>query len=379
VKIGFDAKRAFCNNTGLGNYSRLLVDVLSEYYPQNEYFLYTPKIRDNVRLDPILKKRNISIATPRSAFGRAFSSFWRVSGITGDIRHDRISLFHGLSSELPLTITSGIDIPSVVTVHDLIFLIHPECYSYFDRKIYNYKFWRSCENASRIIAISNCTKRDIVNTYGVMSEKIEVVYQACDESFKRRCSKEEIESVRSKYGLPQHFIINVATVELRKNALLAVKAMENVDSRLHLVIVGHHTAYADQLKDYIAKHQLSGRVHFQQNVAFSELPALYQMAEVSVYPSRYEGFGLPVLESISCGTPVVAATGSCLEEAGGDGALYVNPDDVDGMAKAINSIANDADCRKELIENGQIYTMNFSRQSMAHETMTVYRKVLGTL
>ena len=254
MKIGFDAKRAVNNKTGLGNYSRLIIDVLSEYFPENDYLLYTPKIKENNRLKPLLERKNIELCPPSDSIGRTFSSLWRVGkGIVKDYMRDQISLFHGLSNELPLAVKDSV--PSVVTIHDLIFLHFPQFYKPIDCKIYNYKFRKACENASRIIAVSECTKRDIVNIYGTEPDKIDVVYQGCDESFKRECSIEEMSNVRRKYGLPDSdFVLYVGTVEERKNVLLAVKALRNMDKNAKLVIVGRETHYARQVHEYVNKY-----------------------------------------------------------------------------------------------------------------------------
>ena len=377
MKIGFDAKRAVNNNTGLGNYSRLVIDVLSEYYPENEHVLYAPKIKQNNRLAPLLERCNVHIVAPRRSIDRRLSGLWRIgSGIVHDYTCDSIDLFHGLSNELPLAHNT---VPTVVTIHDLIFLYYPHCYKPADRIIYNYKFRHACNSANRIIAVSQCTKRDIVKCYGIDENKIDVVYQGCDDGFKIKRSSEELMSVRKRYGLPDgRFILYVGTVEERKNVLLAVKALSAIDKDVPLVIVGRETGYADIVKNYVAKYQLGDRVLFRQ-IHFADLPATYQLASVFVYPSRYEGFGIPVLEALCCGVPVVSATGSCLEEAGGEGSIYVDPDNVEEMVDALNNILGDASLRRTMIEKGFCHASQFTRDSIAKNTMNVYQKVLGKI
>ena len=377
MKIGFDAKRAVSNNTGLGNYSRLIIDLLSEYYPDNEYRLYVPKMRENVRLTPLLDRKSVAIATPGTRWGKRLSGLWRVGGgIVDDVERDGVELFHGLSNELPLPIRSA-GIPTVVTIHDLIFLRYPEYYKPIDRKIYDYKFRKACEHATRVIAITECTKRDIMSYYGTPEEKIDVVYQGCHRSFSAPVSGERLSEVRSLYGLPDRFVLYVGTIEDRKNLLLAVKAMEGIDAGIHLVAVGRCTAYGERVKAYAVAHGLGKRVHFYDRIAFEHLPALYHLARVMAYPSRFEGFGIPILESLSCGTPVVACTGSCLEEAGGAGAIYVNPDDVDGMRSALLSLLTDEDLRRELIAGGMEHVAKFQPEEIARNVMNVYKRAIG--
>ena len=189
MRIGYDGKRAVFNNTGLGNYSRLLVDVLSDRYPEHEYILFSPRLQNNPRLEPLLKKPNVSVETPDTAMGRAASSIWRLQGVTSQLSRSKIDLAHGLSGELPLNINQS-NIPTVVTIHDLIFRKFPECYNAIDREIYDYKFRNAAVNATRVLAISKCTKRDLINEYDINPDRIDVVYQGCHAQFKRTPSKE---------------------------------------------------------------------------------------------------------------------------------------------------------------------------------------------
>lgn len=375
MKIGFDAKRAVNNMTGLGNYSRLVIDLLSEENSDNDLLLYAPRRRDNPRLAPLLERSNVNLITPDTTTGRMFSSSWRVKGITKQLKRDDIELFHGLSNELPLNIADS-GIPSVVTIHDVIFRHFPHCYKTIDRKIYDYKFGRAAHNATRVIAISQCTARDIVDCYGINDDKIDIVYQGCDPQFARPVTPEQIASVRRKYNLPESYIIGVGTVEERKNQLLTLKALTALDPDITAVIVGRHTPYANILKQYITKNELSNRVVFLEGVPFSDFPALYAGALFSSYPSRYEGFGIPVIESLSVGTPVIIATGSCLEEAAGKEAPAVAPDDVDAYIDAARHIISNPAYRESLVAAGQLHIKSFSRENFLAGLNNSYKKAL---
>lgn len=375
MRIGFDGKRAVQNNTGLGNYSRYVLEALQEYYPDEEYILYTPKERKNPRLDAILEKNNIRLRFPSKGIWKRFSSIWRVWGIVADAISDRISVFHGLSNELPLNIAKHRSIRSVVTVHDLIFRRLPNCYPLIDRLIYDYKFKRACKNADLIIAVSECTKRDIVKDYGIAPDKIEVIYQGCDSLFSIPASEAKKKDVRNKYALPKHFVVSVGSIEERKNTLLAVKALKQLPEDVHLVLVGKATPYAGTICSYSKAAGLEDRVHLLHNIPFQDLPAVYQCADVFVYPSRYEGFGIPILEALNSRLPVIAATGSCLEEAGGPDSIYVDPDDADALACAINK-AMEPEQRKDMIEKGVIWAARFSKERLAHRTMECYNELI---
>jgi glycosyltransferase involved in cell wall biosynthesis len=372
MKLGFDAKRAFLNNTGLGNYSRWLVKVMAQHHPENEYFLYTPKVKPNKRLDFLTRFSNIKTLTPQ---GKLFTAWWRSKGIVDDLKRDGINLYHGLSHELPLGIRES-GIKSVVTIHDLIFMRFPEQFGWLNCKIYRMKVEKSCNVSGKIIAISKKTKDDLVELLNVDPNKIEVIYQGCDPSFAILQSDEEKKTVSIKYNLPEKFMLNVGTIETRKNLLLLIKALPLVNYDIPLVVVGKPTKYLDEIKDYISKNQLTNRVLFLKDVDFADLPAIYQLATLFVYPSRYEGFGIPVLEALNSGTPVIAATGSCLEEAGGPGSIYVDPDDENELANKINTIFAHETLRKEMAENGFHYAKNFNDKKLADQLAKVYKNVL---
>lgn len=372
--IGYDGKRAVANNTGLGNYSRYVIDALSAGYPDNTYRLYSPTLRKNPRLEPLLARANVELCGPSSALGKRFGALWRSFGITRQLTADGISLYHGLSNELPLNISKA-PFPSVVTIHDLIYRRVPEDYKPLDRAMYDYKYRHSAENATRVIAISRKTRDDLVEDYQIDPAKIDIIYQGCDPRFGMPVSIEDKERVRATYRLPKRYFITVGTVQSRKNQLLAVKALERLDTPL--VIVGNRKSdYAAEVAAYITSHGLSDKVMWLDNVPFADLPALYAMAEFSSYTSRYEGFGIPILESLSAGTPVIAATGSCLEEAGGPGAVYVDPDDVDGFVENARTLSGDTKSRDNYVRQGLKFAENFSAEQFARLTMACYRKAM---
>ena len=377
MRIGYDGKRAVQNFTGLGNYSRYVIEALQKYYPDNEYFLYAPKPRVNSRLSFILEKgnRSVSMHYPLSAKWKKLSALWRIKGIRENLERDQLDLFHGLSNELPLNIKKVKSIKSIVTIHDLIFLRLPYCYSFIDRKIYNYKFNRACQNADHIIAVSECTKADIVHFYGIPQEKISVIYQGCDPVFSIPATRTKKEEVCNRYQLPKHYILSVGTIEKRKNTLSIVKALCKLPKHIHLVLIGKSTSYSKTINEFIDKSDLQGRVHLLHNIPFADLPAIYQLADTFVYPSIYEGFGIPILEALNSGIPVVAATGSCLEEAGGKYSLYTAPYDVEAMANAIKQ-SFIPETRTRMIEEGVKWAQQFSQKQMAVQTIDCYNRVL---
>lgn len=379
MKIGFDGKRAVRNSTGLGNYSRLVISTLAKYRPDSEYIVYSPS--DDVH-KRITEAPNVKLELPDRNFYRHYGSLWRTGvggGLTKQAERDGVILFHGLSNELPLNMAKS-DIPSVVTVHDLIYLRRPEMYKPIDRKIYNYKYGRSARNATRVIAISECTRRDLIELQGVSPDKIDVIYQGCDPIFRRDVSAEEIAGVKSRIKLTKPYIIGVGTIERRKNQLLTLRALAGLNkdlSDVELVLVGRQTGYADEIRREADRLGLSDRLRFISGADFKDFPALYAGALVSSYPSRYEGYGLPVVESLAVGTPVVVASGSCLEEAGGPATPVVNPDDAEELACRLESLIKDDEVREKTIKAGKAHAWAYDDKRFADEIFKTYEKALG--
>ena len=374
--IGFDAKRIVRNGTGLGSYGRTLANDLARREDML-LRLYAPdKGRDDLRCQ-VPERENLCYCFPKGwqPLGR---SYWRSHAIVSQLQRDGIQLFHGLSGELPVGIRHS-GIKSVVTIHDLIFLRHPEFYHWIDTKIYAWKFRQTVREADHIIAISECTKRDIMELGHVDERRISVVYQSYAPRFKGFKAQDSLipelcsptRSLSSK-----RYLLSVGTIERRKNILLAVKALPLLPEDLSLVIIGRHTPYADEVKAYAENHHLADRVIMLHNVSNAELPSYYAHAEAFVYPSVYEGFGIPIIEAISSGLPVVACTGSCLEEAGGPDSLYVSPTDVQGMAAAIlQSLRNAAD-REQRIQRSQAYIRRFEGANVAEQVADIYQRLL---
>lgn len=378
LTIGFDAKRIVRNTTGLGSYSRTLVRDLA-YLPESlRLRLYaSDKGRDDMR-SQVEGLPRVSFCYPKSgAFLSLDKALWRSFGIVRDLKRDKVQVFHGLSGELPIGIRKS-GIRSVVTIHDLIFLRHPEFYSWIDAKIYAWKFRRTLREADHIIAISECTRRDVIQFGQVDPSRVSIIYQSCAPRFTSVPTPVEQEQVRLQYGLTKHFILNVGTIEQRKNILLAVKALEALPSDLSLVIVGRRTAYTNLVLDYINTHNLSRRVFILHDVPDEHLPALYAQAEAFVYPSVYEGFGIPIIEAISSGLPVVACTGSCLEEAGGPDSLYVAPDDPKALALAVRQVLKGAPGREERIQRSREYIRRFEGQDVAGQVLDIYRRLTAS-
>lgn len=365
MKIAFDGKRFFNNNSGLGNYSRDLVRILATFFPENQYLLFNKNLSEKGK--DILKMSNVSfIETTKGNFSRQFK-------MGKDAQQINAEIFHGLSGELPLKWTNQ-PIKKVVTIHDLIFLRFPEYYSYFDRKIHFWKFKKAAEQADLIIAISEQTKRDIIQFLKVPESKIRVVYQGCHQAFKENQNEAFLNSVIEKFKLPERFILNVGTIEERKNLLNIVKAINGTD--IPLVVIGKKTKYFSKVKKFLVKNKLENQVQFLENVSMEELAAIYKLTDLFVYPSLFEGFGIPVIESLFSKTAVITSNLSCLPEAGGKESVYINPNNFEDLKAKITFLWQNESERKRRAEKGFDFVQKFNDENIATNLMDAYRSIL---
>ena len=376
MRVAFDGKKAARNRAGLGNYSRFVIGALARRFPDCSFDVYVSRKRGNDLLEPLSAYPNVSVCYPTHPLLRHFPKLWEIFGIPYELGKRGADIYHGLGNELPANIRKAKPVKSVVTIHDLIFLFFPHTYSWLDRHIFNLKFRSACRKADRIVAVSRCTARDIIKYYFIPKQKITVIYQGCDRRFGTRCSDRVKEETARRLSLPGRFILSVGTVEERKNTGLIVEALQYIPE-ISLVIVGRRTPYADYVENLARELGVSGRVKILSGVASEDLPALYQMAEVFVYPSRYEGFGIPLLEALTSGVPAIGATGSCLEEAGGDAALYADPDDAGDLAEKIVRVMTDDSLRKKMIDRGFHYASGFAEELLADRLMETYRDLAG--
>ncbi len=366
MKIGFDAKRLFLNYTGLGNYSRNIVKNIQKYFPEHEYHLYTTKALRNTDTEYFFDKAKFIIHENKSAF----NFYWRSVSIIKDLEKDKIDVFHGLSAELPIGINKS-NIKSVVTIHDLIFKHFKSDYKLVDRVIYDFKSRYACQNADKVIAISGFTKKDILKAYNISEDKIEVVYLPLDNRFLKKASQNELEKVKLEFNLSDKFFLYVGSVIGRKNLKSVLKAMSMIEPkwRIPLVVVGSGKKYLKEVKMMIRKIGLEDDILFLKNISNEDLPKIYQLSIFFVFPSLYEGFGLPVLEAIQSGKSVIVSQDTSLEEVAGNCGTVLPQNDVTALANTIKEKSNLA------IEQGNCekHLMKFDPELIAKGIMEVYK------
>ena len=370
MKIGFDGKRAEHNTSGIGNYSRDVIKHLAAHYPNNEYLLFSPKPGKCFEFHhPQLSRKY-----PTSLIDKMSPSLWRRKGIVTDLRKNGVELFHGLSNELPSGI-SAYGGKSIATIHDLIFERYPDFYSRIDRKIYKEKTQSALEEADLIIAISEQTKKDLIELYGAKADKIRVVYQSCHSAFQKNVKPETIEQIRLGYQLPKKYFIQVGTLEPRKNAINSLRALALLEKE-HLVFIGKKTDHQKELDSEIERLELGQRVHFLEDVPVSFLPALYAGATASLYISHFEGFGIPIIESLFSGTPVITNKEGCFSEGGGKHALYVDVNNPKDIAEVMIRL-QDPSVREDLIRDVNAHLGHFSEKATTDQLMSVYKDVMN--
>lgn len=384
MNIGFDAKRAYHNGTGLGHYSRTLIRSLAEYFPQHEYFLFNPKPSELFELNG----RNTHEILPSKLLHKTLSSVWRSTWIKNDLEKMAIDIYHGLSNEVPLDIHKTA-IKSVVSIHDLIFERYPAQYSRIDVEIYKRKFIYACDHADKIIAISEQTKNDIMEFYKTPEQKITVCYQSCNPAFANPVNENIRQQIKEKYSLPDEYFLYVGSIIERKNLLGICKALYLLrnDLKIPLVVIGDGTKYKQQVKDFIRQNGLDSKVIFLSENSLAKVassflkaddfPAIYQMAIAMIYPSFFEGFGIPVLEALWSRLPVITSNVSSLPEAGGDGVYYVDPNNAEEIAAGMKKIHSDKAFTETLKEKGWQHAQHFTQQNCAANVIKVYENLKG--
>ena len=372
VAIGFDAKRAFYNQSGLGNYSRNLLHALSKFNPQNSYFLFTPKIRHRYKVED---EDKFNLVMPSSGISMMMSSLWRLVFMKSDIKLQKLNIFHGLSQELPFGIRRT-GVKSVVTVHDLIFMRFPEFYNWIDSEIYYWKLVHACRVADHIVAISEQTKSDLIRFLNILPGKISVIHQGCNPVFWKTYSKEYFQEVKARYKLPERYLLYIGTIEERKNLLGIIKAMHIKKIEIPLVVIGRKVdVYYEKILNYITTHKID-KIIFPACVSTDELPVIYQNAECFIYPSFFEGFGIPLLEALVSKTPVITSKKRCLAEAAGPGSLYIDPYDPEMIGDAILKVLNNEDVREKMISIGFDHAQKFREEVIADAYMRLYFSLL---
>ena len=373
MTIYFDLSAAVHRRAGLGRYSESLARALVPLLGDRLRFFYNTE----EGIHPVDGLQDLPTRTVSLGYKPWRMSVWL--GQLGHVPFNRLlpgaALYHA-TEHLLMHLRRT---PTVLTVHDLIFRRYPAHHKPLNRWYLNLTMPLYCRAATHIIAVSEQTKRDILNAYGVASEKISVIYEAASPDFAPQ-TPGAIGAVRARYSLPERYILSVGTIEPRKNLGRVLNAFE----RLHgeglvdaFVIVGKKGWLYDDFFAQLDRSPVKHAVVFPGWVSDEDLPAVYGGATALAFPSEFEGFGLPVLEGMACGAPVVCSNTSSLPEIAGDAALLIDPGDLDAITNAMRRVACEPELAAELRRRGYAQARRFSWERAAMETVQVYDRVMA--
>lgn len=361
IKIGFDAKRLFHNYTGLGNYSRTLVKNLKQIFPQYEIHLFTPSIVENDETSFFLSGI-FNIHTPKATMP---DFLWRRMYVSHEIDKLKLDIYHGLSNELPILKSNT---KLVVTIHDLICEIFPSHFAFYDSWIYQRKSRQACKTAAKVIAISESTKNDIIKEYKLDPSKIEVIYQSINPVY----------TVESNRISRRKYFLYVGSINERKRLVNIIEAMNLLeeDYLRPLLIVGNGNRYKQEAIALAKKYKISHYLDFRDNIPNEKIVQYYDDAICLILPSVYEGFGIPVAESLYRRIPVITSNTSSLPEAAGPGGILTTPDDIPDLKNAMMQMF-DKEKWENYSLNGYEYVKNkFNAENQAINLDCIYRSLV---
>lgn len=355
MNIGFDAKRYFHNKSGLGNYGRDLVDSLIHNFPTDQFFLFDKSTQE-------LSTSNKHIVSHSTK-----SLLWREHGIIKDIKQLDINVYHGLSNELPIGKWPQ-NIKRVVTIHDVIFKTHPEKYSYIDRNIYDIKTKHALQNADSIIATSEFTLKQMADFFMFDKKKVQIAYQTCADQFWIKQTQNNLDNFKLKYQLTKPFLLYVSSFNQRKNHKFLIQAFKKLNRNdIQLVLVGQKgDAFIETLK-LVKQLDLSEKVLIFPNFNQLELPLLYQSAQAFVYPSLTEGFGIPLLEAMASGLPILGSDLMVFREIASPEVHFFELNNESDLINKLNLLLEQTtiDYSKHILK--------FNKNEIANQVMKIYK------
>jgi glycosyltransferase involved in cell wall biosynthesis len=369
--VGVEGRTLQGARFGVGRY---LTNLLRELVKLEgfEYLVYLSE-----PVDPL------DFSSPNLSFkviSRAPSILWRHARLPLAMKRDRVDVHFSPSYFLPAIKVC----PSVVVVHDLTIKVHPEWFKGDLRFRFDDLFWGKVKKAEAVITVSEHSKKDIVEYLGLEAERVTVIPEAADAIFRPLGDLARLREVREKYGLEENFIFTAGAVHTRRNYPRLMQAVARAErllgSGLQLLILGPQAPFSlpIDIQAEAARCGLGGRVVQVEFVSEEDLLSLYNACALFVYPSLYEGFGLPVIEAMACAKPVACSDATSLPEVAGDAAVYFDPTDVEGMAEAIASIMGDEGKRKELAAASLERARSFSWRKAAEMTAEILRRAAGS-
>lgn len=360
-------------NAGSAAYIYQLLRRLPELGSAHRFMIFTNAARDQIsaRVQPGFRYVRSRLDTERPAK----RILWEQTALPYHIAARKLDLIHGTLNVLPLARR----IPGVVTIHDVSFLLFPERFLPAKRR-YLSAFTRwSARGAAKVMVSSNNTRNDVIRLLGVPEERVQVVYLGVEERLREPVDPQAVDALRAAHSLPDQFFLYIGTLEPRKNLVRLVEAYaqaRRAGVEWPLVLAGGKGWLYEEIFERVQALGLEGHVRFPGYVPYEDLPTWYHAASAFVYPSLYEGFGLPIAEAMACGCPVLTARNSSLTEVAGDAAILVDGEDMQGLAHGLIRLAGDAEVRRDLSARGIEQSRQFTWVRTASETLAVYDAAL---
>ena len=375
MRIGINAHLLGGHESGVELWIRQLIRALSELDRENEYVIYTHKGAMPIEHQPAWR---VAFRVRHRPWFRASRILWEQLRLPVQLRRDRVDVFHAPGYVMPVRC----ELPTVLTVHDVIALKFPWLASRANVVHYKLLLPRSLEAARVVIASSETTKQDILTVAPIPEGKVRVVRPGYDPLFDRRPTQAELDRARHDHALPERYILFTGNLEPKKNLPVLFKTLANMKARgrtnLTLVVAGAKSWRKRAALAGIGKLRAGVDVRFCGYVPREQMPAIYTLAELFVFPSLYEGFGFPPLEAMACGTPVVCSTTPALRETVGHAAIQVPPRDAGGLETAICQALDDRALRESLIARGRERIKEFSWQTTARGVLDAYEAAAGS-
>ena len=370
MRIGIDA-RSLSIGGGVRYYILNLITNLTLIDRQNQYFIYydNEKFLGTFKKYPNINERVIKLKS------RLIIPYRDQILLKRAIKKDNIDIIHGTKSVAPFFSKAK----SVITFLDLTPILYPNEFKFFDRIYWNFILPYAVKYVDHIISISENTKKDLVENFKVESDKISVVLLGVSKKYHPIKNTEVLQKTKQNYNLPPNFILYVGTYRPRKNIESIIKAFykfKRNDNNYKLVLCGKKLYKENIIIQLVKELKLTNDVFHLGYIKDDDLPVLYNLADLFVYPSFYEGFGLPVIEAMACGTPVIASNTASLPEVVGAAGIIINPRDIDSLTNAIYKVLHSKSIQDKMIINGITQAKKFSWKKCARETLEVYKSLL---
>jgi glycosyltransferase involved in cell wall biosynthesis len=390
MKIGIDIRYALHTRRGIGSYILNLIDNLAAIDKINQYFLYTdvddvegvmPQ-QDNFKVVKLSVNKYMTNRTNRDRTKSKLFAIWEQILLPIQAHADNLDILHCLGNTAPLYLHSSIRL--ILTVHDVMFAIPsgilPKTKSFYSTLFNQYCAWllpRIVRRSVTTVTVSNYSMKDIINYTKIEPPLVQVIYPGIDPRFKKAGDR-AIEDFKEKFNLKTKFILAFGAPDPRKNTITVLNAFLNfckTNRDRDLVIAGVSDTYKTTIIEHINSSDFKHRITILPFVNEEDLVSLYNAADLVLYPSLYEGCGFPVLESMACGTPVIAANVTSIPEVAGDAAILVDPLNIDQITNALIKLSSDDNLRQTLIEKGDRQALNFSWRRTAEENLNIYNSI----